>query len=278
METVLGTAQLAQPYGRLGSNSAPTRAHAIELLEHAFDRGIRIVDTAPTYGDAEGIIGESGLDFAVHTKIQPGTSPRSSVERSLRSLQREFVEVLYLHEPSELLDPSLTTIEEASSLVGTHVGQLGVSVYHPEEFDRAVDDPRISVVQVPLNVLDRRIDDRRLRSGATAGTRIIARSVYLQGLLVSPLDQASSAVPLLADAVRRFREVVDQLDRSDQELALGWVMARPGVYGYAVGVDTRGRLDALLESAAHPLTRKELSVLERLEPAADALLDPRRWP
>jgi aryl-alcohol dehydrogenase-like predicted oxidoreductase len=186
-ELILGTAQLRVAYGiarRL--DTPPTPEHAQALLAAAALGGIDAIDTAPSYGDAEATIGRAAIDVPIHTKIDPAVPPAESLRASLSRLRRGRVEVLYVHDPAEVRRPSSTVLPEAHELVGSLVGRLGASVYDVEEFDAAAVDPRIGAVQIPLNILDRRIDDERLAEAARAGLHVYVRSVLLLGVLGAP--------------------------------------------------------------------------------------------
>ena len=68
------------------------------------------------------------------------------------------------------------------------------------------------------------------------------------------------------------------LGRAPEELALGWIRARPGLAGVVVGVEGTDHLRRLVEVLAGPtLAPEELAVLAALPlPPADAV-DPRSW-
>lgn len=276
-DLIMGTAQLAQPYGRIKGAAIPTDASARDLLQYAYTRGLGILDTAPAYGDAERLIGESRLGFEIHTKVGRGANVRDSVEKSLKLLDRDRLDVLYLHDGSDVLDPSSTMLDQISRLPDGQVNAVGASIYGTEEFDAAVADHRVSVVQIPLNVLDRRIDDERLQRAAASGTRVIVRSVYLQGLLVNPTSDALPVDDALTHSVDEFQQVARLLERTPHELALGWVTARPGVTGLIIGMDSPRSVDQLLGSVQAPLTPEELLHLEQLPLPPDGSLDPRAW-
>ena len=55
---ILGTAQLGSHYGINNLTGKPTRKMAFDLLNHAYDNNIRILDTAESYGDSQHIIGD----------------------------------------------------------------------------------------------------------------------------------------------------------------------------------------------------------------------------
>jgi aryl-alcohol dehydrogenase-like predicted oxidoreductase len=280
MELILGTAQLARRYG-VASRRDPGVADAVALLQAARALGVTTLDTAPAYGAAESLIGVHGSEFAVHTKLDPALEPSESLRASLARLGRDQVDVVHLHDPAIVTDPSDPILAAAAALVSDPssplAGALGASVYTPEEFDAAVADSRINVIQAPVNLLDRRLSDVRLRAARAAGTRVLARSVLLQGLLARPAELRGT-VPALDGALAAVAAAARTLGRDADELALGWVRARPGIDGLVVGVEDVDQLRRLVAHLEAPmLTGEELDVLGTLELPVDLPVDPRTW-
>lgn len=278
MELILGTAQLIRRYGVVATARDPDAATAEDLLTAAHDLGVRSVDTAPAYGDAEDVIGASGLPFRVHTKLAPGMPPEQSLVGSLDRLRRERVDVVHLHEPDAVHDPAI--LDAARRLVGDRVGVLGASVYTADAA-RAAAEVGLGAVQLPLNVLDRRIGDGLLADLATAGVRVLVRSALLQGLLADP-ERGLGRVAGLDPALRSFARAAATVERAPLELALGWVRARPGVDAVVLGAEDAGQLRRLLAALAAPaLDAQELSVLESVIHADGTTdgppVDPRGW-
>lgn len=86
------------------SDDAEQRRSVIRALERAVELGITYFDTAPAYGQgaSETIYGEAlqglGNRVVVATKVSPdGTDVRASVERSLKGLRRESLDLLQIH-------------------------------------------------------------------------------------------------------------------------------------------------------------------------------------
>jgi predicted aldo/keto reductase-like oxidoreductase len=75
----------------------------VKLIRYAFDRGIRYFDTAGNYLESQAIIGE-GLkdrrrDVCLVTKVET-TKPeevRKAVEKSLKELQTDYLDILLIH-------------------------------------------------------------------------------------------------------------------------------------------------------------------------------------
>ena len=276
MEIILGTAQLTQQYGVM-ARQRNGRELGPALLETASEVGIRTLDTAPAYGEAEPVIGRHGASFAVHTKLPGAAHAADELEASLTRLARSSVEVLYLHDPDVVLDPHDPRLAAAADLVGSGAESLGASIYTHDQFTAAVADPRVSVIQFPSNVLDRRIGDGELEDAADRGMRLIARSALLQGLLGDPAVALGRVVALDA-ALDAFAKACATLGRGPIEVALQWVFARPGLSGLVLGAETPYQLRALAAAAgAAPLTAEEVQLLASLPRPADQDVDPRGW-
>jgi aryl-alcohol dehydrogenase-like predicted oxidoreductase len=277
LELILGTAQLAGRYGVMATEGA-SEARSVAVLDAARRLGVRTVDTAPGYEGAEAAIGLFGTGLAVHTKLPSGEDPVAALAASLERLRREYVEVLYLHDPDIVLDAEDSKLAAAAALVGAGAASLGASIYTREQFLAAVADPRITVVQAPMNVFDRSIHDEDLRLATHSGVEVIARSALLQGVLGDPV-LAMGRVPLLDEALTAFHAVCEQVGRPPVELAIGWVRSRPSVVGVVLGAETSEQLEGLVRAFETPsLSDEALELLASLLLPPGRAKDPRTWP
>jgi aryl-alcohol dehydrogenase-like predicted oxidoreductase len=291
----IGTAALAVPYGAPGSERvAPEPAAARRTLLAAVERGVRFVDTAPAYGDAEGLVGAALGDreectLATKIAIPPcgweELSPeqirvhiRASAEASLRALRRERLDVLQVHNADEALvhrgavGQALVELRDAGL-----VGMTGATVYGEANALAVIASPAFDVVQVAFSALDRRAERTVLPAATAAGTTVVARSLLLRGVL-SPagrrLNGPFAALAAEADAVRMA------LGASWEELpgaAVAFVLSRPGIACALLGPRDESELIALLDEAER---FKDAAAKLELSPPQlpDWLLDPSRWP
>ena len=277
-ELVLGTAQLVQAYGIAGNATPRSSAEAIALLRRAHELGIRRLDTAAAYGEAERTIGESGLRFLVDTKVARGNTPARSLEQSLARLGTDSVQVLYLHDPSCLQEAGRETIQLAAATIGHGAEQVGVSVYEWAEVEAALQDASVGAVQFPASLLDRRTTDALLDTSAPTGVDLYIRSVFLQGAVLAPPALVDQRVPGLGRYVEAAHRAAKELDRSVQELALQWARSLPGVSGVIVGADSEAQLEQLVAAwNALPLQEDEFRLVDRLPTPPPKLVDPRTW-
>ena len=186
--------------------------------------------------------------------------------------------MLYIHDSAEVLRPESRVVAFASELVGERVGSLGASVYDLPEFEAAVDDPRIGVVQVPLNLFDRRLTRDLIASAASTGTIVYVRSVLLQGILAAdPLELVGPTLPLRPYVVA-FAELAQRAGRTRRDLAIGWVKAISGIRGMLVGAESVIQLREMVASFnSPPLDDDLIAELEALPYPPAAQCDPRSW-
>ncbi len=209
----LGTVKLGRNTGvRYASGSPfelPTDAEARALLDTARELGVNLIDTAPAYGTSEERLGAlvgaapGGWDgWVVCTKVgeefdgtasrydfSPG-AVRASVERSLKRLRAERLDVVLIHSDGndlEILDRSGAVEELARMRDGGVIDRIGMSTKTVEGALRAVE--MVDVVMVTLN------------AGATADLPAIARARELgKGVLIKKALAQGSAVKGLAFA------------------------------------------------------------------------------
>ena len=75
----------------------------VALVRYAYDRGMRYFDTAGNYGESQSILGEAlkdrRKDVCLVTKVET-TKPeevRKAVEKSLKELQTDYLDILLIH-------------------------------------------------------------------------------------------------------------------------------------------------------------------------------------
>jgi aryl-alcohol dehydrogenase-like predicted oxidoreductase len=91
-----------------------SREDRVALVRYAYDRGVRYFDTSPVYMESEAILGEALKDrrrqVCLVTKVE-STKPeqvRKSVEQSLKALQTDYLDILFIHGTPGLEQMSVT--------------------------------------------------------------------------------------------------------------------------------------------------------------------------
>lgn len=203
-------------------------------------------------------------------------SPEQSIIQTLAKTQREKIEIAYFHDPRVCVD-SPSTVEEAAALAGEKFDLLGSSIYEIDEFEASLDDPRIGVVQVPINPLDRRFTSERLKQANQACTKVIARSVFLQGCLLALPEHLTERTRHLSPYVRRVHDIAADFDLPPIVLLLGWLRTIQGLHGIVIGIDSTQDLEEICRSLEAPCPSEAVGIVEAMEIPPWSDVDPRRW-
>lgn len=277
MKLALGTAQLGLDYGISNRAGRVSAIEARRILDLAARRGVRMLDTAAAYGDAERTLGAllpAAHPFALVTKLRAGDRLADSLDR----LGAQRVYGVLAHHARDLLGaggPALWASLETARAAG-QAEKIGASVYTAAEVDALLARFPLQLIQLPLNLLDQRLLHgghlARLRG---AGVEIHARSVFLQGLLL--MDPADLP-PALAEARAPLRAVRDAATRAGctpLQLAAGFVLGLPEVDRVVCGVTAAAELEEIIAAAATAVPR---ALGAPLAIDDERILNPAQWP
>jgi len=288
----LGTAQFGLAYGITNAAGQVSESEVAQLLQDATS-GIRWLDTAQAYGNAESVLGRQlpvGHAFQLISKLpaQPqllftaADQPlwEQALQASFERLGLQRLDALLLHAPADLGKPGGEWLQEW--LLGLRdrrlVQRLGVSIYGAADLD-GVDPALLDMVQLPLSLYDQRLlQDGTLARLRARGTAVHARSLYLQGLLLTPAERWPSWV---GPEVRRHHHRLEALalERGCQliELALGFAQMQADLEAVVIGLCSFRELAELQQAwAAIPPWQEGEWQTWALQDTR--ILDPRCWP
>lgn len=287
----LGTAQFGSAYGVSNRCGKPDEAEIGEILAYALDLGIRYLDTAAAYGDAEALVGRNlparhdlrivtKIEAIAEAKINAGHRPFlvQAIERSLERLQVERVHAVIVHNPHDLRKPGfehvVDALQEAQSR-GLTV-RTGASVYDATDLELVTRHWWPEIIQLPLNVLDRRLlDNGWVGRLAERGTEVHVRSTFLQGLLLMRPSELPEFFSPLGQQIFDLHAQWAKLSLSPVAACLAFVLQNADIDAAIVGINRRGEL----EEIANALSNAEKLWDPGPSPAVDPIyLDPRRWP
>jgi len=287
---ILGTVQLGMDYGVANVHGQPDSTRAREIVQAAWEAGIRHFDTAQAYGTSEAVLGRAlrelgvAAEARVASKLTLPCGPeeaRASVERTFARLGVERLWCMMFHYPRYLdeWDGPLGEMLEEHRRAG-RIEHIGVSLSPLEDAPRCLAHPAMEVLQLPCNAWDRRPVQRGIiKDAQDNGQLCCVRSIYLQGLLTMPPESVAARLPAARDAARAWHAFAASKDMSPKELAVGFAMslAAPLV----IGAETPEQISETVARARRgPLPAQ---TIEELSAAIDPLLtndilEPWRWP
>ncbi|MBL4759714.1 MAG: aldo/keto reductase [Mariprofundaceae bacterium] len=254
----IGTVQFGLDYGIANSAGKVPIKEAQKILREASLNHINMIDTAAAYGDSEKMLGKVGVnDFHVVTKLPELTFSKSNVSvcvesiflDSLRHLNVPKVYGLLLHCPLQLLTNNGQALYKAMLNLKEQglVEKIGISVYQPEELDALFSEYDFDLVQVPFNIMDRRlIDSGWLLKLKEKGVEVHARSIFLQGLLLMPYQHRPEKFKLWDDLWRKWDGWLQEHNLTPLEASIRYALSVAEISNVIVGVNSKTQLKQII--------------------------------
>ncbi|MCL4703598.1 aldo/keto reductase [bacterium] len=277
-----------------GTWGAVDDQESLAALHRALDLGVNFFDTADVYGDgrSERLLAqlrrERPQEFYVATKAGRRLSPHVAagysrqnltafVERSLKNLEAEAIDLLQLHCPPTDVYYMPEVFGVLNDLVDA--GKLryyGVSVEKVEEALKAIEYPNMQSVQIIFNIFRQRPADLFFSEAQRRGVGILARLPLSSGLLSGKFTRASTFAP---DDHRAFNRRGEAFDRGETfsgldyevglqavealrplvprhwtmtQLALRWILMFPAVTCAIPGAKRPAQVEENLKAASLP--------------------------
>jgi aryl-alcohol dehydrogenase-like predicted oxidoreductase len=203
---------------------------SLAALQRALDLGVNFFDTADVYGDgrSEQLLArlrkERSEPFYVATKAGRRLDPHVAagynrqnltafVERSLKNLEVEALDLLQLHCPPT----EVYYMPEVFGILDDLVqhGKLrhyGVSVEKVEEALKAIEYPNVKTVQIIFNMFRQRPTDLFFGEAERRQIGILARVPLSSGMLTGKMSPTST---FQEDDHRRFNQRGESFDRGE---------------------------------------------------------------
>jgi aryl-alcohol dehydrogenase-like predicted oxidoreductase len=289
-------------------------------LHRALDLGVNFFDTADVYGDgrSEQLIArlrrERKEPFHVATKAGRRLSPHVAdgyndknltefVERSLRNLETDCLELVQLHCPPTdvYYRPEVFGIMDNLTKAGK-IRHYGVSVERVEEAIKAIEYPNVKSVQIIFNMFRRRPAELFFSEAIRRKVGIIVRVPLASGLLSGKLSASST---FASDDHRNFNRYGQAFDRGETfsgvdydtglaavdklrklvprgatlpQMALRWILMFRAVSCVIPGVRNAVQMEDNARAAAlKPLSRVQMSRAEKIYDAEIRQLVHHRW-
>src|ERR687893_1930119 len=257
------------------------RERAHETLRAVLGSPINFLDTAASYGDGESerrigeVLGEIGglpQGFVLATKADrdlttgdfSGEQMRRSVERSLKLLGMERLQLVYLHDPEHesfehMMEPGgpvevLVDLKNEGVIehLGVAGGPIDLEIRFVETglFEAVITHNRYTLVN--------RTADPLFDVAAERGVAALNAAPYGSGILAKGPD--SYARYEYREAPREMVDRVREMERACREIgvplaaaALQFSLRDPRVVSTIVGMSRPERVEQTLELAAHPI-------------------------
>jgi len=239
----LGSVQFGIPYGISNQNGQTPFDEVAKILDFAFLKNIKIIDTASGYGTSESVIGDLNKNrFEIVSKFMPSNSEvdiRKQLEKSLSLLKIESLYGYLAHRPLDLLDNIAVWNELKKLKSEMKIKKIGFSLNTPEEYYQlklAGLEP--DLVQVPFNYFDTRFKEVLIEL-KNAGCEVHTRSTFLQGLFFADTEKLPAFFNELKPSIKNLQ---NNYNEELEVVLLSYVLQQEFIDVVIMGVENEGQL------------------------------------
>lgn len=270
------------------------------IIKRALEGGINFFDTANSYSDgsSEEIVGRALRDFArredvvVATKVfhRVGDLPEGlsraqilrSIDDSLRRLGMDYVDILQIHR-WDYNTPIEETLEALNDVVKAGKARyIGASSMHASQFAQALKLQKqhgwaqFISMQDHYNLIYREEEREMLPLCYQEGVAVIPWSPLARGRLTRPWGETTAR--LVSDEggknlykesdendaqiAERLTGVSEELGATRAQVALAWLLSKPGIAAPIIGTSREEQLDELLNAVDITLKPEQIAELE----------------
>jgi aryl-alcohol dehydrogenase-like predicted oxidoreductase len=225
-----------------GQGSLETQGNeenCLEIIQRAFDLGIRYFDTSPLYGPSQEYYGKVIPAFRKKIFLATKTDKRKydealkDIEKSLKTLKTDHVDLLQIHHIDNMEDVTKSTgkdgalkalMELKEQKVIKHIGVTGHA--NPDLLLEMFDRYDFETVLCPVNAADRHMKppfiDTVLKRAKKLNMGIIGMKVFAQGYLFN--DKLKTAYEALCYSLSQSVSTLiighDTVEQLEQNIAL----------------------------------------------------------
>ena len=281
----IGTANFGMQYGVANSQGKLSKNSVAEILGLAKSLGVTCLDTSNAYGESQKVLGEFGVrDWRVVSKISsiPGdcgdvrSFVRAEIDLILTSLNLSEFDTVLVHNPKDLMgNVSEIVYEELQKAKSQgQVEKIGVSIYDPSDLESITSQFQLDVVQAPINVFDNRLQDSGwLDRLASMGVEVHARSVFLQGVLLSAIAQNNDFFKPWKTTFEKWNRFAESSGTSAMMNCIKHVNSYDKVTFAVVGVDSAQNLSEVFDA----FSARPQRINEDNFGVDSQLINPARW-
>jgi aryl-alcohol dehydrogenase-like predicted oxidoreductase len=288
-----------------GMRIGPDKARAV--IDAAVDQGITLFDTSDSYGDSEEIIGEVLGDgrrdqVLIATKfgsdLKGANGPdwgargsrryvRRAVERSLRRLRTDWIDLYQLHRPDPVT-PMEETLAALTELVHEgkvrYIGSSNLAGWQVADADwlaRTHGSERFVSAQNHYNLLDRKVEAELLPACERYGVGVLPYFPLASGLLTGkyrrgeapPEESRFAAWGMTGQLSDERFDVVEALEAFAAErslslldVAIGGLAVQPAVASVIAGATSPDQVKANVAAGAWRPSADDLAALDAIAP------------
>lgn len=273
-----------------GFSSLNKRSHISTYLKNIYNLGFRHIDTAPSYGFSDRIIGNyhkvNNRKFCVWTKVD-SLDPNShftvdkiydSAKKSLANNNVECFECLYLHQNDIKIIEDKFVLKGLQNLKSCGITKnVGTSIYNALELEGSISIDTYDVVQIPVNALNTYL--YKIAQKHASNKKIVGRSVFLQGTLLN-IEHEKKKINysyIISEKVKLLKELAHSHNLSYIGMLTSYVKSLESLNHIIVSSNNINNLETIVRNSNLKLPDDIINTINKMSQNENDWANPRNW-
>ena len=279
---ILGTAQFGMKYGISNLGGEIKLVEVFKILNFLKRKNITSLDTARSYKSSEKKIGEyfkkSKKKFDIITKLSfnNNKSIEHQFDESSKMLGYTPTTIL-AHSCKDYMNPKfhkqIDILKEKYPIIN-----IGVSLYNVSELNKILDYKKPDLVQIPINILDKRfLEPKIYKKLKIRSIKILGRSIFLQGLLFKKKKFIFKNFKGVKNKFLKILKIAENEKMTLAELSLNWAFHLKEIDNIILGIDSLSHLKKNLDIIKKRISKESLEQIKKINLNNNNIIKPYLW-
>jgi aryl-alcohol dehydrogenase-like predicted oxidoreductase len=279
---ILGTAQFDIKYGINHKTRKMSSSKIFRILNFLKKKNISFLDTARSYTSSEEEIGKyfqkTNKKFKIITKFSFKND--DSIEKQFKksfNLLGYLPDTILAHGYRDYINPKFH--EQIKNIKKKYlIKNVGVSLYSIQELTKILNYKKPDVIQVPINILDKRFLEKKIiKKLKNKSIKIIGRSIFLQGLFFKKKKFIFKNFKNIKKKYCKLIEIACYEKMTLGELSLCWAFHLKEINNIIIGVDSLSHLKNNLNSLNKRISKESYDQINKINLVNNSITKPYLW-
>ncbi len=278
---ILGTAQFGMKYGINNKIGKIEKNEIMKILNFCKKNNINYFDTASVYGESENKLGNylktNNNNFKIITKYS--LKKKSIIKQfyETRKLTGQIPDMVLAHSYKDYISANFQ--ETLNYLIKEFkLKKYGVSLYSPNEYFKILKVRIPNIIQVPVNIFDKRFLEKKIISSIKKNKiEIHARSIFLQGLLYAEKKKIYKYFKNIKKVFEKAINLAADENLSLAQLSLLWVYKKKDINKVVLGIDSLSQLKENIGLLQKRTNNKTTLEIDKINLHKNTIIQPNLW-
>ena len=254
---IVGTSQFDKDYAKCFRKKKSEKSNFInirQMLNYAYKNEVFYLDSAMSYKNSDNYISKINKKFKILTKLPRVPLNKKNyniyfekiVKKKLKKMDLKKFWAILFHDSGFLKSNKKEIIISAIQNLKSKkfCNKIGVSVYEKKDIDMHLKNWTPDIIELPYSVFDIRLNDNFLKKLKKKNIFLIARSIFLQGLILN------SKFPNYFNKWKKkfylWKKWCDKQKISRLEAAVSFILQKTCIDKFIVGLEDKDQLKEIL--------------------------------